>query len=173
MTALAGIFGRIVEAIRGIANVFVILCFSYMTISVVVQVLGRYVFNFSIAGAIETATLAQVWMVLVGAGITMRRGMHVAIDVVAVLLPVRLARALSVVIALASLWFLGVVIYGSLPLIEVGFIETSPALQIPMWISYVGIPVGAGYFGLEVLLALARRWNDPFGAERSVAEAGG
>lgn len=170
MTA-SGVLWRVIGAIRFVAEWFTILCFSYMTVGIVVQVVGRYVFNFSIASAIETATIAQIWMVLVGAGITMRRGMHVAVDVAAAALPLAVARALALVIAAACLWFLGVVFYASLPIIEVGFIETSPALQIPMWIAYLGLPVGSAYFALEVVLALIRRWDAPFGAERADTEA--
>ena len=66
-------------------------------------------------------------------------------------------------IAAASIWFLGVVVYGFGPVWEVGQFETSPALLIPMWIVYLGIPIGVVYFAIEIALALIERWDDPFG----------
>ena len=91
-------------------------CFAYMTLAVLAQVLGRYVFNYSISWTEETAKFAQIRVVPIGAGITMRRGLHVAVDVLDAMLPLSLARALMVLAAIGCLWFLGVVVYGSLPL---------------------------------------------------------
>ena len=99
-----------------------------------------------------------------GAGIAMRRGLHVAVDALAAMLPLRWARVLSLLIAAGALWFLGVVIYGSLPLIELGWLfETSPVLQIPMWIIYLTLPLGAAYFALELVARVVERWDQPFG----------
>jgi TRAP-type C4-dicarboxylate transport system permease small subunit len=30
-----------------------------------------------------------------------------------------------------------------------------------MWIPYLSLPVGLGYFGLEFVLAMVARWQDP------------
>ena len=155
---------RTVTGIRALAQAVVIACFVYMTVAVLAQVFGRYVFNYSISWTEETAKFAQIWVVLMGAGITMRRGLHVAVDVLAAMLPVAAARALMVLVAAGCLWFLGIVVYGSLPLIELGWMfETSPVLQVPMWIIYLCLPLGAFYFGLEVVLSVIDRWDRPFG----------
>ena len=151
-------------------QLFVIVAFVYMCVAVLAQVLGRYIFNYSIDWAVETATWAQIWIVLLGSGLAMRRGMHVSIDVLAEMLPLQVARVTSVAIAIGCVWFLGVVFYGSLPLIEVGTFQTSPALQYPMWVIYMGLPIGASYFALEVVAALFRRWDNPFGLEEKRIE---
>ncbi len=164
MTALRAITGRIVAGIRALFAGVVIVCFAGMTLAVLAQVCGRYVFNYSISWSEEIARFAQIWVVLMGAGITMRRGLHVAVDALPALLPLAAARALSVVVAAGGIWFLGVVAYGSLALIELGWMfERSPALQVPMWIVYLCLPVGAGYFALEIVLAVIERWDRPFG----------
>ncbi|WP_270933471.1 TRAP transporter small permease [Falsiroseomonas oryzae] len=129
------------------------LLLAVMVVSVLVQVAGRYVFNFSIAGATELATFAQIWMVLLGAGYAMRSRLHVSIDVLVAMLPPAVARALLVPVAALCLWFLWVVFEGGLQLIEVGAIQTSAALQISMQIPYIALPVSAAYFGLEAVLA--------------------
>lgn len=153
-----------VRAIRIFVSVLVVACFAYMTLAVLAQVFGRYVFNYSISWTEETARFAQIWVVFFGAGITMRFGWHVAVDVLAAMLPLRFARALSVAVAALCVAFLGVVVYGSLPLIELGWMfETSPVLQIPMWVIYLCIPIGACYFALEIVLSVVDRWQRPFG----------
>ena len=171
MTAYRSIPGRIVRGIRAAVACVVILCFVYMTLAVLAQIFGRYVFNYSVSWTEETARFAQIWVVLVGAGITMRRGMHVAVDVLASMLPPRPARVLSLLIAGGSLWFLAVVTYGSLSLIELGWLlERSSSLHLPMWIIYLALPLGAFYWGFEIVLYVAERWDHPF-RQRSAADA--
>ena len=155
---------RLVKAIRVVAAAVVVVCFAYMTLAVLAQVFGRYLFNYSISWTEETAKFAQIWVVFIGAGIAMRRGWHVAVDVLAGMLPLGPARALSVVVAVGCIGFLGVVVYGSFALIELGWLfETSPVLLIPMWIIYLCIPLGAFYFALEMVLSVVERWDKPYG----------
>lgn len=165
MNAGTTLLGGLVEAIRTIAKWFVIACFVVMMAAVLIQVGGRYLFNYSIGWTEEAARFSQIWMVLVGAGIAMRRGQHVAVDVFAAMLPPWPARALSAAIAAGALWFLYIVAKGSLPLMQVGLFRTSSALILPMWIMYLCLPVGAVYLGLEIVLTVIRRWDRPFGIE--------
>ena len=164
MSTVGTIFNSAIEVLRKVVAWIVIVCFIYMTVAVLAQVFGRYIFNYSISWTEETAKFAQIWVVLMGAGITMRRGLHVAVDVLAAMLPLPLMRALLVLVASGCIWFLGIVIYGSIPLIELGWMfETSPVLQISMWIIYLCLPMGAFYFGIEIILSVIKRWDQPFG----------
>ena len=138
--------------LRRCVDVVLILLAAYMVGAVLMQVLGRYVFNYSITAAVETATFAQIWMVLLGAGYAMRQRMHVNIDVLIQLLPAPVARMLLVPVAALCLWFLWVVFIGGVRLLDLGAIQRSPALQIPMTIPYLALPISAAYFALEAVL---------------------
>jgi len=70
-----------------------------------------------------------------------------------------MSRLFIVIVAIACGWFLWQAIAGSLALIDIGRIQSSPVLQVPMWIPYLSLPVGLAYFGLELLLALAEKWR--------------
>jgi TRAP-type transport system small permease protein len=150
----------------------VILLFVYMVGAIVTQVIGRYVFNFSIAAAEETATFAQIWMVLFGAGVAMRRNQHVGIDILIALCPKPVQRAVVLAATLIGLWFLWVVFINSFPLIEVGKLQRSPALQWPMDVTYMALPIGAAYFALEFLLAMIPRClgRAPAAPQRDLAD---
>lgn len=139
--------------LRRVVDAALILLLATMVTAVLVQVAGRYIFNFSIAEATEIATFTQIWLVLLGAGYAMRTRLHVSIDVLVTMLPPLLARALMVPVAALCLWFLWVVFDGGLLLIEIGAIQTSAALQISMEIPYIALPVSAAYFALEATLA--------------------
>jgi TRAP-type transport system small permease protein len=157
------IFWRSIAILRRTADILVCLLFVCMMCSVLLQVGGRYVFNYSVAGTDEVARFAQVWMVMVGAGIAMRFGKHVAIDAVMSHMPLPFARILNVFITIGCVWFLAIVIMGAQPLMMVGQFETSPALGIPMWTMYLCLTIGPLYFGLETVLLLIHRWDDPCG----------
>ena len=139
----------------------VITFYSYMVIAVVVQVFGRYVFNYSIGWATETATFSQIWMVLLAAGVAMRRNLHVGVDVLLSKLPNTGRRLLISISGLSAIWFLYQAVSGSLSMIQIGMIQTSPAIGLPMWLPYLSLPVGMTYFGLELIVHLIKKLRDP------------
>ncbi len=112
--------GKITTGLRLLVTWLVIGFFGYMAVAVLIQVVGRYVFNYSIDWAAETATFAQIWMILLAAGLAMRTNLHVSVDALTNILPVPILRFLIVVIAIPCLWFLWQAIVGSLALIEIG-----------------------------------------------------
>ena len=163
LDALLVIAGKTSAGLRAVVTWLVFGFFSYMGIAVLIQVVGRYVFNYSIDWAAETATFAQVWMILLAAGLAMHDKLHVSVDVLTGIMPASIVRIITVVIGIPCLWFLWHAIVGSLALINIGRIQTSPVLQIPMWIPYLSLPIGLSYFGLELILSLVARWKDPQG----------
>jgi TRAP-type C4-dicarboxylate transport system permease small subunit len=157
---------RLLTWIRWLVAGLVILFFTYMTLAVLVQVGGRYLFDYAIDWTAESATFAQIWMIFLAAGLAMRDRLHVSVDMLTDIVPATVRRLFIVIIAAACVWFLWQAIQGSLELIDIGRIQSSPVLQVPMWIPYLSLPVGLMYFGLELLLALAARWRAP------IADAG-
>ncbi|MGA0614142.1 TRAP transporter small permease [Paracoccus sp. KR1-242] len=156
------IIERICLVLRAIVSAVVVALFSVMLVAVLVQVAGRYFLNFSISQAAEIATFCQIWLVLLGAGVTLARGQHVAIDLLPSKLPLAGARVALVLIALVSGAFLAVLAYGSLPLLKLGQFQTSPSMRVPMMYMYACLPVGAAYMILELVLSVVQRWDDPF-----------
>lgn len=166
----AGLLARGFRLVRALAAGWVVVCFIVMTLAVWVQVGGRYIFNYSIASSAEIATLAQIWMVLVGAGIAARENMHARIDALVNLFPLPLRRLLTAATALLGLVFLGSVVTGALPMIRQGQFQTTPALGLPMWIPYLGLVFGPMYFAVEVLEAALRNWRGDEAASGETAD---
>lgn len=150
---LPAIASGIVSAIRGTVSALVVILFTVMMTAVLVQIAGRYVFNYSISGASEIATFSQIWLVFFGAGVAMRRGQHVVVDILALFLPDGVRRIVSIIVAAGSIAFVLIVAWTSLALIKFGFIQTSPALQLPMWMIYLCMPIGSLYLVLEIVAA--------------------
>jgi len=147
------------------------LCFVVMCVTVGVQILGRYAFNFPIAVFAELATYAQVWLGILGAGWALRAGSVFAIDSLVSGLSLGMRRVVVVLNTLLCLGFIAILIYGSTFLIEIGAFQSSPTLGIPMWILYSVIPVGMSYFGFEIVVKAVETWDAPFrGAHEPVLD---
>ncbi|NVK35844.1 MAG: TRAP transporter small permease [Rhodobacteraceae bacterium] len=150
---LRGLPSLVLKVIRRIIDVITAGLFIYMAFAILIQILGRYVFNYSIAGTEETATFAQIWLVMLGAGIAMRNHQHVGVDVLIVRCPMIIQKLVTGASFLLGLWFLFVVITGSFGLITIGMMVKSAALRLPLVIPYAAIPVGMAYFTLEFIIA--------------------
>lgn len=153
---------RLCLALRWLISAIAVVLFSVMLIAVLVQVAGRYFFNFSIAQAAEIATFCQIWLVLLGGGIAIARGQHVAIEILPAQFSLPWARAALIGIALVAGSFLSVLAYGAMPLLKMGEFQTSPSLRMPMKYMYACLPAGACYMLLELLLSVIQRWDNPF-----------
>lgn len=152
-------FTQALAAVRAIAAIWVITCFVVMTVAVWIQVGGRYFFNYSIASSAEIATLAQIWMVLVGAGIAARQDIHARIDALVNLFALPVRRVLTAGASLLGLIFLFAIVVGAAPMIQQGQYQTTPSLGLPMWVPYLGLVIGPLYFAAEVVEMAIRQWR--------------
>lgn len=155
--------------LRRIVDALLILLLLAMAVLIMFQILGRYVFNYSISWSDEAATFAQVWLVLLGAGLAMRNQHHVGIDVLINLCPRIIQQLAKSVSFLLGVWFILVVITGSMGLMTIGMIVSSPALGWPMALAYSSLPVGMSYFLLEFALATLPEIRDPGSAQKPLA----
>lgn len=143
---------RALWLLRRLVDVVALLLLAYMACAILIQIVGRYFFNYSIAWSEETATFAQIWLTLLGAGIAMRYNQHVGVDVLIRKAPIVVRRVTSTIAFALGAWFLGAVAVGSIAMVAIGYVVKSPALQIPMAIPYYALPIGFGYFLLEFAL---------------------
>ena len=117
------------------------------------QILGRYVFNYSISWSEEAATFCQIWLVMLGSGLAMRNRNHIGIDILVTRMPLRVQQVAKSASFLLGVWCLLVVITSSLSLLTIGMIVRSAGLGLPMAIPYFALPVGMSYLLLEFAIA--------------------
>lgn len=153
---------RAITALRSLTTGAAVICFGFMVVAVMVQVLGRYVLPVKVGNAVETAAFAQVWLACIGAGLALRHGAVFAVDALPAKLPLWGARVASVLIAAGSLLVLAVLIYGGALLTKQGASQSSPTLLLPMWIVFSAVPVGMSFMALEVVLRVVETWAAPF-----------
>ena len=156
----------VLRFVRMVVDVVLVALLTAMIGLIMFQILGRYVFNYSISWSEEAAIFVQIWIVMLGAGLAMRNRHHIGIDLVVSRLPPLLRSLLKSTSFLLSVWFLLVLVVGSFGLISLGLIIKSTALQLPMAIPYAALPIGMSYLLLEFALATLPELA-PRGAKRA------
>jgi len=109
-----------------------------------VNVVMRYIFLLPIYWAEELSRYLMVWMIFIGASQVTLQGGHIAVDIVPRLLSKRANLTLALVINLVCILFSIVLAYFSYKQMTrvKGAHQISPAMELPMWIAYLAIPLG-------------------------------
>ena len=123
-----------------------------------VNVVMRYVFHNAIYWAEEMVRYLMVWLIFVGGSQVVKQEGHISVDVMLLALPPRarsVANTVIEVIAVVFLLILGWYGFEQAMRSKVSM-QVSPALELPMWLAYVAVPVGAW---LMTIRYLQRLWN--------------
>ena len=133
-------------------NVVMAICLAVMVVLVFGNVVMRYVFNQSIFWVEEFTQIQMIWVAYLGAGLALREGRHVAVDMLQDVLPARLRHALRWFIALAMALFLLTLVVLGVQIAEFTWNQETPAMGLPAGLPYLGIPLGAAAMLLHLLL---------------------
>lgn len=108
------------------------------------QVVFRYVITAPLPWSEELARYCFVWIVFLGGAIGLSRGIHLGVDIVVNLLPARIQRLFDVLTSVLIACFAAIVIYASVPVLNMNMLQRSPALGVQMSWIYIAIPVSMG-----------------------------
>ncbi|MFZ5816615.1 MAG: TRAP transporter small permease [Bacillota bacterium] len=122
-----------------------------MFLLVFTNVVTRYLFGFSMNWAEEAARYLMIGTAFLGAGLAMREGKHVAIEIVQSWLPRPVQRALRALVGLIILAFMSVLMVLGYQYTQFGMGQETAALQIPAGAVYLVIPIGAAAFILHMI----------------------
>jgi TRAP-type C4-dicarboxylate transport system permease small subunit len=123
---------------------FLVIIMTAMVLNVLWQVASRFILGSPSSFTDELARYLMIWVGILGAAYVSGQNMHVAIDV----LPRRLneqtqKQLLFIVRLLIILFSLGALVVGGLRLVYITHVldQNSPALQVPLSLVYVVIPI--------------------------------
>jgi TRAP-type transport system small permease protein len=139
------------------AIIFVMM--AVMATLVFVNVIARYVLNFSIIWAEEVSQYLMIWIAYLGAGLALREGRHVALELLHDSLPVALGRKMRMVIGGLVLAFLGAVTVLGFQFVVFVWPQETPVLNISLGIPSLAIPIGTLLFAVH-LVFMFRNYTD-------------
>jgi TRAP-type C4-dicarboxylate transport system permease small subunit len=140
--------------IRTVVNGVVILIFAAIVVVVFSQVVSRFVFNAPFSWSEELARYLQVWLILLTSAAVLRKGLHLAVDYAIHTFSAGVKRWLRVTSLILMIFFLIVVLISGGMLIAATASQRTPALQLPMWLVYLALPVGSILMALEAVALL-------------------
>jgi len=146
------------EILRKFIDVLIIVLFTILILVVFSQVIFRYAFNNSLTWAEEMARYLQVWVVFLAAAAAIRTGSHISVDYATHNLSSRYKKFLSIIVVFLTILFLCIVtIYGFKLFIKIYHsTQRSPAMQIPMFVPYLAIPVGGFFMLVEAIMVFLK-----------------
>lgn len=125
-----------------------------MSVLVFGNVVGRYVFGTSLAWVEEASRYMMIWCAFLGAGLALRAGAHVAVELPPDALPRIPARFPRATIALIVGLFLAALVWLGLAYVAFARLQRTPVLRLSMGILYLAIPVGSALCLLHLLIML-------------------
>lgn len=152
-----------------ILGMLCVAAFLVMFVLGVATVFFRFVVEQSLTFPDELIRYLFIWMVLLGAAIAYRRGIHAAISMLTDALPAAVQRVVMIAATLASACFFAVLLWSGSALTLVVWPQISPALEVSMSWVYGAIPAGAVFlliYALELLVKLLVQPVDVAMAER-------
>lgn len=126
--------------VKAVVYFCAILMFA-MAVIVTAQVISRYVAGRPFTWSEELARYIFVWMTFLGMAIGVKQGSHVALDILVKKLKGVSQKTLMLINNVLLLVFSISLSVSGINLVQLGMLQKSPTLQIPMQFVYIVIPV--------------------------------
>lgn len=149
------ILDRIEEGFCGIA--------LFATVVILfINIVLRYLFKSGTSWSEELIKYLMIWTTFIGASICVRKGDHVSIDLFVGCISQRARKAAELAVYFVSLLFTAAMAYYGVRtvLFTINTAQVSPALQIPMWIPYLAIPLGFMLMSLRLIQRITQLIKD-------------
>lgn len=158
-----------IRLIFGFEDAVLALLLVAVFVVVLIQVASRFIFHAPLSWTTEVSVSLMIWLAFIGLAVGIRDKAHVSFE----LLEDRVRGRFRVLLGLAQAMVLGffliVVGYGGVGLVQLGLGQLTPA-GLPQWFSFSAVPTGCA-LGLLHLIAIEARavWDAVRG--RSTSDA--
>lgn len=112
-----------------------------MTAFVFIQVICRYIFNFTLPWTEELARYLMIWAVFLGAAVSLRQSNLIALEILVQFTPKSISKIIQIIAQVISLIFFVVLVNTGMDMLKISGFETAPVTKLPMSIVYSSLPV--------------------------------
>ena len=134
------------------------LCWG-LAVVVFLQFFTRYVVNDSLAWTEEIARYLLTMVAYLGGAIAVRKFTHIHVEFLYVYLPRRIAWAMSVIVDLARIAFLGMAVYLGWVVTEIMHTQRMVIIEWPMSIVFGACTVGLAIMAVRAVQVAIRNWR--------------
>lgn len=142
-------------------EIFLVLFFSIMVISIFTQIIMRQVFNSSLAWSEELARYSFIWLVFISVSYAAKHQRHLNIDALVNIFNERKKSIFFIIGNSIFLLFCFIfIIHGTGNVVSLmGSQQLSPSLHLPMSIIYLSLPVGLGLTSIRLIQNLFEEYT--------------
>lgn len=136
----------------------VMLILSVMSFLVIWQVIARFILKAPLSWTEESARYLMVWLTFLGASIGFKQGAHIGVTAFLQILPRKLRKAGQLLGTFFALLFAAVICVFGFKVVSLLQMtgQLSPAIRMPMWWAYLGVPVGCTFIFIRIA---QNAWN--------------
>lgn len=151
---------RVIEWFERVALAYGILLMAANTL---VNVVGRQMFHRSLYFSAELNQFLIVLVTFVGVGYAARRGRHIRMSALYDQLGRKAQKGLMLLISVTTAALMFALAYYAFEYVSsvARRGQVTAALRVPLYLTYVWVPIGFALTGIQYLLAAARNLHDP------------
>ncbi|XXM71966.1 TRAP transporter small permease [Lysinibacillus sphaericus] len=139
-----------------------VLTLALMVALIFSQVVGRYVFSSAPSWTEEMARYIHIFQVWIGASYAVKKRQHIRIESFVELFKGTARKVVDT--AALLIWFLlalFLAVFGTqLVLASIQNGQVTPAMQLPMWVPFLAIPLGGAGMALRLLQQVVGIWRN-------------
>lgn len=162
-SGLAGLINGIDRGIAALERVIMATGVILMAINTIVNVISRFVFNHSIIFAEELNSIFILLVTFAGIGYAARHGRHIRMSAISDALPEKARKVLMIIITAVTAALLLILAWYAVQYILSMYAKgrVYPALGIPVYISYLWVPIGLFVTGVQYALTFLKNLQEP------------
>lgn len=132
-----------------------------MAVNTIANVFGRYVFHQSIYFSEELNEFLIVIITFMGLGYATRKGIHIRMSAIYDALPQKLRKILMILITITTAAMMATLTWYAVEYVTkvASRGRVTPALQVPLYLTYIWVVIGLGLATLQYLLTALRNLN--------------
>ncbi|MBW1711802.1 MAG: TRAP transporter small permease [Deltaproteobacteria bacterium] len=141
-----------------------------MTVIILIQIFFRFVIYRPVPWSEEAARYLMIWMGMLGSVVALRKGRHIGVTFLVDKLSGWARQAAVQVVRLTMIGFMAIIGWEGLGLAIFNAPQLSAAMEIPMTIPYLAIPVGSAMMIVDIIAEiLEERFPTAKGSEAQTA----
>lgn len=141
-----------------------------MALIIILQVFQRYVVQHSLDWPEELARYLFIFAVYIGSSFAASERRHLEVTIVRTIFGAKIGHYFTIIAYLITVVFCGIMFYWGILMIQfvIDSNQVAPALQFPMWIAYICIPLGFLLMALRTAIVLINIIKDGGASDEAV-----
>lgn len=141
-----------------ISEWLIVVCFTVLAVTTFLQVIFRYVLNFSLAWTEELSRYAFVWLVFTGIVVSFVRAEHATVDFLMDRYKGKYRVFMFTLIDVLIYVLFVVLTISGVMLMDLSAGQSTSGLGIPKMVVYAALPFGSALMVIELTMRLYRRF---------------